>query len=586
MPSTRISLYGTLLCLLWFCAPSAFAQSSDLGVIKNGPSTAASGSNVPITYTLSVNNAGPDDATNPSLIDALPAGMTFASITQNTGPTFTCVDPGVGNNGTINCTIGTFANGATATFTLVAKITTANPGDFYQNTATVQAVGDPNPENDSSPAGTQIPGPSADVYVTKTGPSAAPPNTDVTYTITVGNTGPDDAANVQLNDTLPNSVPAGSPLTFVAFNQISGPTFNCPSPGATITCTINPLPSGTVAQFQLVAHVPPVGSGTSYTNTATIEASTSDPVPDNNSSSSTFTVSSVDLSVLKSASATVTAGQNVTYSITLSNGGPDAAANASVVDTLPPNTSFVSAVQNTGPAGSCVESVSGQVTCSIANAFANGATASFTIVAHVATNTANGTILTNTATTSTSSFDTNPNNNTATASTTVQNTADLSVVKSGPATVTTGTTVSYTVTLSNAGPDVAGTPSFSDTLQAGLSFVSITQNSGPAFNCTGGATVTCNRPAGLAAGASASFTLVAAVSSTLTGGSTVSNTATAASTGAPDPTPGNNSSTTNATVIFVAPPTVTAPALTWLGLLLLSVLIGTAAVRRHKGFRR
>ncbi|TLY52202.1 MAG: DUF11 domain-containing protein [Gammaproteobacteria bacterium] len=541
MRSTRISLFGALLCLFWFCAPSAFAQNADLGVIKTGPSTASSGSNVPITYSLSVANNGPDDASTVALTDPLPSGMTFTSIAQNSGPAFSCATPSVGTNGTITCTLASLPNGSTATFTLVAAITTANPGDFYQNTATIaSAIPDPNNENDSSPAGTQIPVPSADLYVIKSGPGSVGPNTDITYTILVGNAGPDAATSASWSDTLPGT------LTFVSLVQSTGPAFTC-STGGTISCSIASLPSGTSAQFTLVAHVPAATpSGTSYTNTATISSAIADPNPENNSSDTTATVSSADVAVTKTAPATVTAGQNMNYILTLSNNGPDAATNAQFLDNLPAGVSFVSLVQNTGPAASCT-TFSGSASCTI-GILSSGASAQFTLTVKVASSVANGTVISNAATASTSSFDSNPSNDSASASTTVQSTSDLSIVKTGPATVVAGSNVSYTLTIANAGPDLAGSPSLSDTLPPGTSFVSLTQTSGPTFTCTTGATVTCTRASGLAAGASATLTLTAAVSGALANGSTVSNTAAVSSSGAPDSNPANNTSTSNATV--------------------------------------
>src|SRR5438128_1327750 len=53
------------------------------------------------------------------------------------------------------------------------------------------------------------------------------------------------------------------------------------------------------------------------------------------SSSKAAWAQSADLSVTKTAPATVTQGQNIAYTLTVSNAGPDAAANAALSDTLP-----------------------------------------------------------------------------------------------------------------------------------------------------------------------------------------------------------------------------------------------------------
>ena len=79
--------------------------------------------------------------------------------------------------------------------------------------------------------------------------------------------------------------------------------------------------------------------------------------------------------------------------------------------------------------------------------------------------------------------------------------ADVSIVKSGPPTVTAGGSVTYTFAVANAGPSDAANLTVTDTLPAGVTFVSA---SGGGWTCTnsGNVSVTCTRPT-LAAGATA-----------------------------------------------------------------------------------
>src|SRR5262249_22729248 len=70
--------------------------------------------------------------------------------------------------------------------------------------------------------------------------------------------------------------------------------------------------------------------------------------------------------------------------------------------------------------------------------------------------------------------------------------ADLAVTMSAPASVVAGNNVSYTITVTNNGPSDAQTVSWTDTLPANTSFVSLNQGSGPAFTCATGSTMTCN----------------------------------------------------------------------------------------------
>src|ERR1043166_7080490 len=248
-----------LLSSLLF-ASAALAQS-DIFVMKDGPSNTTAGSN--IVYTITVGDTGPDD-TSPAvnMTDAIPAGLTFVSLGQSGPDTFVCSTPAVGTNGTVSCDAASLSLNDVQTFTLtVAVPPDAANGTFYFNTATVSSSDDFNDEDNSSSVGTSTPPNVADVAITKSGPSAAQPDTDVTYTITLTNFGPADAMNVSWSDTLPNSVPAGFPMTFVSFNQTSGPSFNCGSPGTTVTCTLQTFPAGSTATFQFVGHVPAGSSG-------------------------------------------------------------------------------------------------------------------------------------------------------------------------------------------------------------------------------------------------------------------------------------------------------------------------------------
>ena len=111
-----------------------------------------------------------------------------------------------------------------------------------------------------------------------------------------------------------------------------------------------------------------------------------------------------DLSITKADSRDrAPTGQNLTYSLNVTNNGPDPASGVTVTDQLPPSVTFVSA---TASQGSCGES-GGIVTCTI-GAMADGAVVTITIVVRV--NPPPGTI-TNTASVSASSTDPNQDNN-------------------------------------------------------------------------------------------------------------------------------------------------------------------------------
>ena len=107
----------------------------------------------------------------------------------------------------------------------------------------------------------------------------------------------------------------------------------------------------------------------------------------------------------------------------------------------------------------------------------------FTLVVKVDANVAAGTVLTNTATLSTSTPDPNSGNDSATATTTVAASADLLLSKTdSPDPVNAGSNVSYQITITNNGPSNATPATFTDTLPAGTTFVSLSTTG--TWSCT------------------------------------------------------------------------------------------------------
>lgn len=86
--------------------------TADLSVYKF-PETGESkvNENTDVRFTISVANVGPDEATAVALADLTPDAATFVSLTQDSGPGFTCTGS--------NCTIASLPRGARANFTAV-----------------------------------------------------------------------------------------------------------------------------------------------------------------------------------------------------------------------------------------------------------------------------------------------------------------------------------------------------------------------------------------------------------------------------------------------------------------------------------
>jgi uncharacterized repeat protein (TIGR01451 family) len=120
--------------------------SADLSLVKeDSSSTIVVGD--PLTYTIDVSNAGPDEAPNVVVTDPIPSELTFESATATQG---SCSESG----GTVTCALGTLAVDSSATITIN---TTANAEGTITNTASVSSsASDPDPSNNSDPATTTI----------------------------------------------------------------------------------------------------------------------------------------------------------------------------------------------------------------------------------------------------------------------------------------------------------------------------------------------------------------------------------------------------------------------------------------------
>jgi uncharacterized repeat protein (TIGR01451 family) len=398
----------------------------------------------------------------------------------------------------------------------------------------------------------------ADVAVTNAGtPNPVTPLSNITYTQVVTNSGPLDALNAVFSE----AVPANT--TFQSITAPAGWTCNSNASilaTGNITCTNPDLQKGAAGTgtFTVVTNVNAAATfGSQIVDTANVTSGTTDNNLANNSATVAIVVGSATSSFVtltKTPSApTVVAGNNITYTMVMTNNGPAAATPGGLFDTVPTNTTFVSISAAGWSCSAPPVGGTGNIACT-APSLANGATATFTLVVNVnATGVANGTVISNTANANAGTPNPNPTAASATANVTVAGAtqSDLSItstVAPNPI-LSSGTNPTFTQVVTNNGPAAVATATYVDTLPSNATFVSLVPPSGwtcgPPVTVGAVTTITCTGP--LTVGGTATFPLVMKALSSDTPGTLITNTATIGPT-ANDPNTANNTASSSTVV--------------------------------------
>ncbi len=250
-----------------------------------------------------------------------------------------------------------------------------------------------------------------------------------------------------------------------------------------------------------------------------------------------------DVAVTASGPSSVLVGTNATYTITVTNNGPNPAQALVLKDTLPAGSNFVSMTQTSGTDPFTLTQSGGTATETATAAIAPNSSDTFTLVVAAPPSLPNGANFSDTATVSAANSDPNPSNNAATVTGSVVNnspSADLSAAVTGPTTANEGDLVTYSLTVANAGPGGASGVVFTDTLPAGMTFSSATVSQGT-FTVSGNV-VTFNA-GGVNGTANVGATVTAQAGEEGTGSDNLSVTS-----NNPDPNPNNNSASTTTQV--------------------------------------
>ncbi|MCL2787189.1 MAG: hypothetical protein FWD59_01635 [Micrococcales bacterium] len=423
-----------------------------------------------------------------------PGSNFFNSTIDNRGQNVTTRNPAYINNLGIDikqlAVTGVIPNGATeATFTF------SSSGDLYYPGVLSTAINLYAPDFTAS----------SKTAVNLSGNDPAMPGDTIQYTLSYVNHGQDPADKVISSDPLPPGVtyvpgslrmvqPAIVPLTDAPGDD--GGEYS----GGVVTVRLgqgaDEDDGGWIAiaetyTYQFLATVNGSAGGSTIANTASLDYETA-----TTNTEGTYDLPATetevgylaDVSLTKSMTpATVNAGSNVTATLVVTNLGPTSATGVVVHDTLPPDMIPVSA---SVPGGTCpvppapAAGVSAVITCSLGT-LVSGDDRIITIVGRVHPASPPGQIV-NRATVSADSHDPDLTDNTDSASVTVTQSADLSITKTTPATAPPpGSTVTYTMTLTNLGPSTARDVVITDTVSS-LSLESISL-----ISATGSSGVTC-----------------------------------------------------------------------------------------------
>jgi len=256
---------------------------------------------------------------------------------------------------------------------------------------------------------------------------------------------------------------------------------------------------------------------------------------------------------------TMVPGQSTTYTITVSNNGPNPAVGVTLFDPQPANATSMTWSLASATTGASATVTSGTGALATVVTIPNGGEIRFNVTVTTSPS-ATGTLEnTATAVVPISITDNTPGNNSATDINTFTPQADLQISKNnGISTVSPGQTVTYTIVATNPGPNPAPGTTVVDTFDPSL-FSNVTWTTSTTGGAAGVSPSSATTPGinninstitTFPVGATVTYTVTATVRPDLASTITqISNTATVnPPSGVTDPTPGNNQATDTDTV--------------------------------------
>jgi uncharacterized repeat protein (TIGR01451 family) len=440
-----------------------------------------------LTYTLSYTNTGAAPATNVVVSDPIPANSTYvsgscvpATCTVSGGtiswPAVPSVDP---NSTPLTYSFSvklasTFPAGNTPV-TNTGHVTTHEEGNTDSNTVTVNVGAAPY------------------LNLTKIADHGVVNGGDpIGYTITLRNTGDADATNVKISDTLPSN---GG----VAWTVDAPQTATCPITSGVMVCNVGTLAAGSAFTVHISSTASLADCGSQVSNFATATATgglTANSEDNNYGNPTTIKVNCASLTVTKTAdNGTVAGGQQVGYTIKVTNSGSGDANNVTISDTLPNNISGLNWGLKTAVSGCSVSPVSTAtppapqvLSCTFAKVAANTTITIDVVSATPAT--ACGT-LSNAATWSSNNAGSGTTSPPAVITVTCP---ALTLVKTADnsGAISAGDAIGYTLTLTNNGNGAATNVVVTDNLQPGPSSAPFTWTTSSPGCSISGLKLTCS----------------------------------------------------------------------------------------------
>ena len=269
------------------------------------------------------------DASGVKVTDRLPSGYSFLASAPSQGGynsatgLWTVGDLNAGDSATLELTAIVQPNGE---YTSPAEVTDADQEDVDSTPANADSVSED--DDDAASVSLRL----ADLSVSKTVDQDEPGIGDtIEFTLTVTNLGPSDATGVAVSDPLP-----------FGLSYVSDDGFGIYSP-ITDLWQIGTVPHGDSVSLTITARVE-ANAGSTLVNTAEIESSDLlDPDPTNNQDSASIDVIAADLRVTKIVdNPTPAVGEEIVFTIQVTNRGPDTATNVRLNDMLPEGLTYIS----------------------------------------------------------------------------------------------------------------------------------------------------------------------------------------------------------------------------------------------------